>query len=285
VRFQTLPDGALALCEDLGRLIGHLMRTADHYTDAIERCRRRQPMTLAAEIQWDLLLPPLTFHSPDVALAGILEPAYEVAGDAFDYSLNGDELSFAVLDAMGHGLTSALTSALALSGLRYGRRRGMDLRETAHEIDSALIEHFQGESFVTGHLVRLDTATGQMSWINAGHPDPLLIRGTTVVAEVHAEPCYPLGLGIVISEVGALRLEPGDRILFYSDGVVEAGPTAREQFGIARLRERIERHLADRAIPAELIRRIIKEVIVHRGGPLADDATVVMIEWLPDNSG
>ncbi|MDQ6615369.1 MAG: serine/threonine-protein phosphatase [Actinomycetota bacterium] len=281
--FDRLPADAVQLCEDLGRLLGHLVRTANQYTDALELCRRRQPMNLAAEVQWHLLLPPLTFRSPDVALAGVLEPAYDVGGDAFDYSLNGDTLTFGVLDAMGHGLTSSLASALSLTGLRYGRLRGMDLADTAHLIDEALIGQFHGETFVTGHLVRLDTATGQLTWVNAGHPDPLLIRGSTVVAEAHAEPCLPLGLGIDIEEIGRLRLEPGDRLLFYSDGVIEARPTGGTQFGIDYLRQRLERHLADRLIPAELIRRIVKEVIAHRGGPLADDATVIMIEWLPDN--
>lgn len=285
IRFDPLPDDAAQLCEDLGRLIGHLIRTADQYTDALELSRRRQPMSLAAEVQWHLLLPPLTFRAPDVALAGILEPAYHVAGDAFDYSLNGDLLTFAMLDSMGHGLTSSLASALSLTGLRYGRLRGMDLSAIAHQIDEALLGQFGGDTFVTGHLAHLDTATGEFHWINAGHPDPLLIRGSTVVAEAHAEPCLPLGLGIEEPDIGRLRLEPGDRLLFYSDGVVEARPAGGAQFGLDLLRARIERHLADRLIPAEMLRRIVKEVVAHRGGPLADDASLVMIEWLPDNGG
>jgi hypothetical protein len=281
--FEGPREDATEICEHMGRLLGHLIRTADHYTDAFELCRRRRPMSLAAEVQWHLLLPPLAFRAPEVAVAGILEPAYDVAGDAFDYTLNGDNLSFAMLDAMGHGLTSSLASALCLTGLRYGRLRNMGLDEIAHQIDEALLSQFNGETFVTGHLVRLNTADGQVTWVNAGHPDPLVIRGSAIVGQAHAEPCLPLGLRINIAEVGRLRLEPGDRLLFYSDGVIEARPTGGEQFGLARLQERVERHLADRLIPAELIRRIVKEVIGHRGGPLADDASVVMIEWRPDN--
>ena len=282
--FDRLEDDTIQVCEDLGRLVGHLVRTADEYTDALELSRRRRPMSLAAEIQWDLL-PPLTFSSPDVALAGILEPAYEVGGDAFDYGINGDILIFAMLDAMGHSVTSSLASALTLAGLRYGRLRGMDLVEIAHHIDQALIDQFHGETFVTGHLVRLDTTTGEMAWINAGHPDPLLLRGSAVVAEPHAEPCFPLGLGIMVSEMGKLRLEPGDKLLFYSDGVIEARPDGGAQYGIERLKERVERHLADHLIPAEIIRRIVKEVVVHRGAPLQDDASMVVIELAPHTIG
>ena len=68
-------------------------------------------------------------------------------------------------------------------------------------------------------------ATGDLRWVNAGHPPPLLLRGAKVVAELGCEPCFPLGLGIAITEIGDCRLQPGDRVLFYSDGAIEARPT------------------------------------------------------------
>lgn len=102
--FIAIDDETAALCADLGLLVGHLMRTTGRYTDMIELHRRRSDMSLSAEMQWDMLLPPLAFACPGVAVAGLVEPACEVGGDGFDYSLNGDILSFVVLDAMGHGL-------------------------------------------------------------------------------------------------------------------------------------------------------------------------------------
>jgi serine phosphatase RsbU (regulator of sigma subunit) len=174
-----------------------------------------------------------------------------------------------------------LSSTLALAGFRYGRRRGLDLVEIAGQIDAALISQFDGECFVTGHIAFIDTAVGDVSWINAGHPDPLLIRGAKVLSEVHAEPSFPFGLGLQIAEIGRLQLEPGDRLLFYSDGVIEARPDQGEQFGLDRLRDRVERHLSDRLIPAEVLRRIVKEVLTHRADSLQDDATLVLLEWRP----
>ncbi len=279
--FPLVDDRLIGLCDDLGRLVGHLVLTAGRYTDLIELRRRRRPMNLAAEMQWDMLLPPLAFSSPDLAIAGLLEPAYLVAGDAFDYSLNGDVLGFAILDAMGHGVSSTLTSTLALGAFRFGRRRGLETTVIAEQIDDALIEQFDGESFVTGHLACLDVATGHFEWVNAGHPAPMLVRGSKVVAELQCDPCLPLGLGIRITEVGSCQLRPGDKLFFYSDGAIEARPTGGNQFGIERLRDLVEEYTAAGLLASETLRRLAAALRGHRGGELEDDATLVFLEWQP----
>lgn len=282
--FPDVDDDLLRLCDDLGLLVGHLVHTAGRYTDLVELRRRRRPMNLAAEMQWDMLMPPLAFSSPEVAIAGILEPAYFVAGDAFDYSLNGDVLGFAILDAMGHGVHSTLASTLALGAFRHGRRRGLELTVVAEQIDDALREQFSGECFVTGHVCELDVATGHFRWVNAGHPAPLLLRGAKVVAEMQAESCLPLGLGIEVVEVGECRLRPSDRILFYSDGVTEARPSGGEQYGVARLIDAAEEYIGGSLPVAEILRRLVRRLRDHRGGELADDATLVFLEWQPGRS-
>ena len=279
--FHSIDDELLQLCDDLGLLAGHLVHTAGRYTDLVELRRRRRPMNLAAEMQWDMLMPPLAFSSPELAIAGILEPAYFVAGDAFDYSLNGDVFGFAILDAMGHGVHSTLASTLALGGFRHGRRRGLELTVVAEQIDDALNEHFTGDVFVTGHICELDVATGAFRWVNAGHPPPLLIRGNKVVGEVKAEPCLPLGLGITIEEVGEIRMRASDRLLFYSDGVVEARPLGGQQFGVERLIDDAEEFLGGSVPVAEVLRRLVRRLREHRGGELEDDATLVFLEWQP----
>lgn len=283
--FPAIDDAILALCDDCGRLVGHLVHTAARYTDAIELRRRQRNMSLSAEIQWDLLVPPLTFVTREVAVAGIVEPAYDVAGDGFDYSLNGDVLDIAVLDAMGHGLGSSLASALALSAARHGRRAGSDIVEMALSVDVALSSQFDGEMFVTGHVARLDTSSGRLRWVNAGHPDPLLIRGTRVVGHLHAEPCLPFGLGIRVSDVGECQLEVGDRVLFYSDGATEARPPGGEEFGGDRLISDLEQHLGAGVPLEEVLRRVVGDIRGHRGVDLEDDVTLVAVSWmaaLPD---
>ncbi|MEA2703695.1 MAG: hypothetical protein QOD63_1640 [Actinomycetota bacterium] len=278
--FETADESLLGLCDDLGLLVGHLVHTAGRYTDLIELRRRRRPMNLAAEMQWDLL-PPLAFSSPEIAIAGLLEPAYLVAGDAFDYSLNGDVLGFTIIDAMGHGVKSTLASTLALGAFRYGRRRSLDLGVVAEHMDDAVSVEFDGDVFVTGHVARLDVATGDFRWVNAGHPPPLLIRGSKVVAEMKCEPCLPFGLGIGDFEIGHCQLQPQDRVLFYSDGVTETRPTGGEQFGLDQLRDQVEQYIGGGVLPSEVLRRVVKNLRQHRGAELADDATLVFLEWLP----
>ncbi|GAC1588881.1 MAG: PP2C family protein-serine/threonine phosphatase [Acidimicrobiales bacterium] len=282
--FAQVDDALLQLCEDLGRLAGHLLYTASRYTDSIESRRRQRNMSLSAEIQWDMLVPPLSFATRDVAIAGVLEPAYEVAGDGFDYALNGDMLDVVVIDAMGHGLRSSLASALALSAGRHGRRCGLDVVEMAIGIDGAIAAEFDGELFVTGHVGRLDTLTGHFRWVNGGHPDPIHIRGPKVLGPLHIDPCLPFGLGIQISDVGDCNLEPGDSILFYSDGATEARPAGGEQFGEDRLRNRIEQHLGSSAPLDEVLRRVVADVRHHRSDLLQDDVTLVGINWRPDRT-
>jgi serine phosphatase RsbU (regulator of sigma subunit) len=283
--FTTVDDEVRCLSEDLGRLVGHLLQTAGRYTDVVELRRRRRSMTLAAEMQWDMLLPPLAFRSPQVGIAGLLEPAYEVAGDGFDYSLDGENLHFLMLDAMGHGLRATLASTLALAAFRHARRSGRDLPGIAHVMDEALASEFGGYTFVTGHIGSLDTATGQFRWVNAGHPAPLLARGSKVVAEINCRPCYPLGLGIVEPEIGECQLEPGDALVFYSDGVIEARPDMDrlDQFGLDRLKDLLERHIGMGLVAAEVLRRTVRAVADHRAKSLEDDATLVIMEWRPSS--
>jgi serine phosphatase RsbU (regulator of sigma subunit) len=151
----------------------------------------------------------------------------------------------------------------------------------AEHMDDAVAEQFHGDSFVTGHLAHLDVATGELRWVNAGHPPPLLMRGAKVVGELACVPCFPFGLGISITEIGQCVLQPGDRVLFYSDGATEARPSGGEQFGVERLISEVEQFIGSGVLPSETLRRLAMRLRQHRGGELEDDATLVFLEWLP----
>ena len=180
----TLPDtdtGRIKECEALGILTGYLLTVNGRVSDLFNLHRRRKAMTLAASMQWDLL-PPLVFKSPPVTVAGILEPAYEVGGDCFDYSINWPVLDIALMDSMGHGLNSAILASLALGCYRHDRRHGKSLTVMHQELESTVTDHYGGREFITGQLAQLNVETGLLQWTNAGHPLPLHVRGGQIIA-------------------------------------------------------------------------------------------------------
>lgn len=265
----------------LATLFAELVATRSSYGDAIERARRRTPLTVPAELQWRLL-PPLTFITPRVAIAGILAPATEVAGDSFDYAVNGDIAHIAVVDAMGHGLEATLLAAVAIGALRNARRAGLPLVETVRLMDDLITTSFSPDKFVTAVVGELDTASGLWRWITCGHPAALLVRQGKVVKELDGGRVAPLGLLPADLPVAEERLEPGDRLFLYTDGVVEARNAAGEFFGTERLVDFVTKEAASGRPAPEALRRLSLAILAYQEGALQDDATTVMVEWLGD---
>jgi serine phosphatase RsbU (regulator of sigma subunit) len=268
-------------CTELGLAAAYLVMASAHYTDLPHLLRRRQGMDLAAEMQWSLL-PPLAFTSAGTSLAGLLEPAYEVGGDCFDYAVNDGILDLAIFDAMGHGLTSAILASLLVGAYRHSRRAGSDLAQIAVALDSAAQAFPAPATFATALLARLHTSTGQLSWLTCGHPQPIIVRRGSTLPPVEVQPGMPIGFGALGAIVGTLTevsLEPGDGVLFYTDGVTEARDPHGDYFGEHRLRDLLEReHLAGGA-PQEVIRRLVRSALDHAQVRLRDDATMLYIRW------
>ena len=272
-------DGVRDFVRRLAGNVAHLFFTKSLYTDDFDRVRRRRDMTLAAEMQWDLL-PPLAISTPVVSIAGLLEPAYSIAGDSFDYAMNADALHFAIFDAMGHGLASAIMASTAIATYRHARRSGVPLTEMYASIDAVLADQFGEDTFATALFATLDVGSGVLQWINAGHPPPLLVRGHRAVRFLSAEPHLPVGLGGGMAPVARQQLEPGDSLLFFTDGVIEHRNDAGEMFGEERLAEWFVRHVSERLPTAEVLRRLNRDLLEMTGedGP-SDDATLVLLEW------
>src|SRR3712207_6166004 len=165
-------------------LVAELVVVRDAYTEVFSRLRRRKPLSPAAEMQWELL-PPLTFGTDRVVITGGLEPAYDIGGDSFDYAVNGGTAELMVIDSVGHGLPAAVLASVAISAYRHARRDRLDLPDIAMEINAAMAAQFGASQFVTAVLARLDADTGRLRWINAGHPEPLIVRGSSLVRPPH----------------------------------------------------------------------------------------------------
>lgn len=278
----TLPDdspGHVQQAELLGVFAGMIFAGMTRVSD-VPHVRRQagRDMSLPASIQWDLL-PPWSLRVPSAHAAGILEPAYDIAGDAFDYAATDSTLHFTVMDGMGHGIRSTLLVGLAVGAYRHARRGGRALQEIHAAIDESVAAEYDDLSFVTGIVGTLALPTGRLEWTCAGHPKPLLLRGRNVVAELDCAATLPFGLGTGAAAVNGCDLEPGDAVLFYTDGVTDAHTPDGELFGLDRLADLMEQQAAGEREPEELLRRVVTAVIEHQAGDLRDDATLVLLRW------
>ncbi|MDX3763247.1 PP2C family protein-serine/threonine phosphatase [Streptomyces sp. AK02-04a] len=276
---DAVGDADRRLLRRLAGLVADMLVTKNAYTDQFFLARRREPMSVSAEIQWSLL-PPMTMTLPQVSVAGILEPAYRVAGDSFDYALNGNILHMAVIDAMGHGLDAAVMATVAIGAYRHARRVFISLAEKYAFMDDAISRQFGPDHFVTAQLMHINIATGELELVNAGHPAPLLIREGRVERQLESATTLPVGFGGELPRVREHLLQPGDRVLCYTDGIIEEHVTGSEPFGEERLIHCVNRlgEEPSQGVRADL-RRLSHTLKRERDGHTSDDATLFMIEW------
>jgi hypothetical protein len=262
----------------LAELAGLFLMSKGQNSDHFFWARRRRPMSLPAEMQWQLL-PALTVVTPRVAVAGAVEPAYEVGGDAFDYAINGDVAHVAIVDAMGHGLDASEMAAIAVGSYRHSRRERLGLVDTHRALDAVLAQQFGQDRFATAQLAQLRLDSGELTVLNAGHPSPLLVRGGEP-RTVPCSPALPAGLGADdVPSLTTVQLEPGDRLLLFSDGVVENRLPDGEPYGDRRLREAFARECGAGRTPSETVRRLSRSFLDEHEGRTRDDATWLLVEW------
>ncbi len=272
-----VPD--TAELQTVASLLAQLLRALNGVTSSYERDRRRRPMTVAAELQW-ALLPGQAYADEALSVAGMLEPAYSIAGDAYDWAREDDTFCLAVLDGTGRGVPAALATTLALSALRNARLAAVSLADQAALTDQAIYAHYGGQFYTSALLFEFDVRDGVARVIDAG--SPMLLRqraGRVELIELEAQ--LPLGMleeSLYVEQ--AAEIAPGDRLLIVSDGVHAAVGADGRTFGP----EYIEQLLRDSRLlsAAETARHITRELGSLHGedGP-EDDAVVVCLDWRP----
>ena len=146
-------------------------------------------------------------------------------------------------------------------------------------VDAAVAAQYDGDAFVTGVFARLQVDTGALTWTNAGHPVPLLLRDRRVVGPLPCEPSPPFGLAGVVPTVQVEALEPGDTVLLYTDGVTDARTSEGASSAWSGWSTCSSGRRPPETPPEETLRRLIRSTLEFQGGELRDDATLVLLQW------
>ncbi|MET9465706.1 PP2C family protein-serine/threonine phosphatase [Streptomyces sp. NPDC006544] len=261
---------------DLAELLGHEIVVAERDTDLYLQARRASRLTLAAEMQWQLL-PARACARPEYAIGAQLEPAYDIHGDNFDWSTTSETLTLTVTNGMGQGIQASLLTNLAINALRNARRAGVDIADQAALADQAVYGQHRGHQYVSTLLLSLELATGAGKVVDAGSPQLWRYRDRSV-ERVEFEPQLPLGM-IEDSDYTAQDFQalPGDRLIFVSDGVYAAARESGETYSERALARAIH---ATSLLPAAAVPRgILQELAAYRDADPDDDAMVLCLDW------
>jgi AcrR family transcriptional regulator len=268
---------------ELGRLGAAAMELAGGYTDVIDGARRRKETRAAAELQQSLL-PPRIARMGGGELAGTVLPSYEVGGDWFDYVENRDGAWIAIADAAGKGATAGALGGIALAALRAARRSDQSLEEAARTMHEVICDVGRPEFFVTAIVARWHSVYSVFSWINCGHPPPLVLGVDDSIEQLATDPGLPLGLFEKQRRFTRhqRRLRHGERLILHSDGIT-ARRTGDGLFGLDGI-ERAVRSASSRSATA--IAKAIQEAVLSAAeDPLQDDAVAIVLAPTLDRGG
>jgi serine phosphatase RsbU (regulator of sigma subunit) len=263
---QTLADVALA-----AHTLAYVVIANRRFTDLYEWGQRSVRLSLAAEIQHRLLPGSYTCEAGQFTLAAWLEPSGDIAGDTFDFAMERDTLHLSMTDAMGHAVNASVLATVLVGALRNARRAGVALGEQARLANVGLGEYMGWGDFVTGQIARIDLRTQTATIVNAGHPLPLRLRnGRVDPVALEADPPFGTVRGIEY-RVQRLPLEPGDRLMFITDGMTERNAAAVDLEAL--MAAGAELH------PREAVQHLVHALLEATDGTPEDDATVMCLDW------
>jgi len=251
------------------------MELASGYTDVFAAARRTERISVAAEIQQNLL-PPRIAHLEGAELAATIIPTYEVGGDWFDYAQNADGVWVAVADGVGKGARAGALATIALAALRAARRNGDQLERAARAVHEAVMQVSTGADFVTAILAHWDPQTMALRWLTFGHPRPLVVHLNGAVEELSEAVNAPLGLWLLspLLASGNRRLRPGERLILYSDGVSERRSAAGRLLGVEGIRAVVARAGVS---AVATVSALADAVDTASPEPVRDDATILVL--------
>jgi anti-anti-sigma factor len=275
---RRFAEADLELLVSLASAAALRVRNLSLVEDAAKRQVQDREMTLAHDIQMGMLARRVP-EMPEADLAAKLRPARTVGGDLYDMARVGDDLWFIVGDVSGKGFGAALVMAVAQTLFRALAPLGLSLPELVGRMNRELCRENDRAMFVTACAGRLDLRSGRVELTNAGHHMPYWLGRDGAVREL------PIASGLALGvldpgafEVTESRLEPGDGLLFYTDGVSDALDAAGAAFGTARIEATLRLHAP--APAAAVVQAIFEAVEAFAGGaPQEDDITAMALRY------
>ncbi|MFF1301095.1 PP2C family protein-serine/threonine phosphatase [Streptomyces sp. NPDC058296] len=287
----------MQLIVEAAHALAYVVIVNRRFTDLYEWGRRTTLLSLAAEIQHRLLPDSFTCDTGRFIVAGALEPAADIGGDTFDYTLDRHALHLSLTDAMGHDVQAALLATVIVGALRNARRGNGSLLDQANDAHQAVVDYAHqahqayanqsdqvhqavaqhgGQAMATGQLLRVSLDTGQTTFVNAGHVWPLRLRDGQVE---EIAPLVDLPFGITPNpgyRVQSLDLRQGDRLILLTDGMLE--PHGPEADLCDLIRQTSEWH------PRDAVRVFTEAVLEFSDHDPRDDATVLCLDWPAPNA-
>lgn len=248
-----------------------------------EKERMNTELNIATSIQAGLLTTE-PVHTEDVSIMASMTPAKEVGGDFYDYAvLNEDHVVIFIADVSGKGVPAALFMAMGTTLLRdhvgLVRRENISFRGEVSEVNNMLCRHNEGGLFITAWIGILNTKTGRLTYIDAGHNPPLLKHNGTF----DFVPLGKKGLPLAAMEdfqyqKNELYLDPGDRLILYTDGVTEAQNHEQQLYGEDRFRRYANLHKDE--VQQEFMDGLLKDLLNFQSGcDQFDDITMLLLDF------
>lgn len=270
------PD--LRLLEKMAAFLAIPLQNAVLIRQMLEKEKIEKELQIARGIQQSFLRQdPVLFPGLDIAFLNI--PSSKVGGDYYEaMPLSEREIVLSINDVAGHGVPAALVMSVFRSSFIYTLRQGKDIAATIRHLNRLLAETTEANLYVTSFTCRFDTLRGELEYIGAGHPPPLVVRGGEVLALEEGG----LAVGMFAEADFAVvrsQLQPGDVLVFYTDGVVEAVDEKEEEYSRQRLEAAA---IAHRNLPAAALQAALLADIRNFCGrsEFADDLTLMVVKYL-----
>lgn len=274
--------------EDLSRTIEkaieqiNFVRTSQCEHNQLESIKG--DLAVAGEIQQAILpskFPPFPDLVDKLDIFASMTPAKDVGGDFYDFfQIDADRIGFVIADVSGKGIPAALFMAVSRTLIRSTGLRGIPSHECISYANRLLCNESLDAMFVTVFYGIYTISTGVIDYTNAGHNPPYLLRRNNVVEALPLSQNFIVGVfNDFVYTNSTLKLEPGDAIILYTDGVTEAFNEERQQFGEKGLEKTLKS--VPGADSKEIIEAIKEDVTEFSGNePQSDDITILSLKRL-----